>query len=231
MDITELIREKLFENRDEKYRDFHSALMPTVDKERIIGVRVPALRKLAKELKAQYDISAFFDTLPHKYYEEDNLHAFFIEQLKDYDECINELERFLPFVDNWATCDMMTPKVLRKEPEKLYKKIKGWLRSPDTFTVRFAIRMLMVFYLGELYTPEVFELVLSVKSDEYYLKMMIAWFFATAAVNRYEDVLHILKSRQLDRWTHNKTIQKCVESYRLSSKQKDELKSLKYPKY
>lgn len=230
MDTEEYLHLKLFENTDIVYREFHSALMPTVDQARVIGVRVPILRKIAKELNKGFDTSAFLDTLPHKYYEEDNIHAFLIEQIKSFDECIIRLERFLPFVDNWATCDMMKPSILISEPEKLYKKIGEWLKSPDPYAVRFAVRMLMLYFLDERYTPEVFELVLSVDTDEYYLKMMTAWFFATAAVTRYDDVLSVLKDKRLDTQTHNKTIQKCIESSRISAEQKAMLKTLKLPK-
>ena len=227
MNINETVEATLFSLKDEKYRDFHSALMPTVNKQKIIGVKTPKIRQLAKEFGKRSDINYFLDSLPHKYYEENNLHAVLIENIADYNKCILELDKFLPFVDNWATCDMITPKIFKTEPCKLYKKIKEWLTAPDLYTKRFAIRMLMCFYLDELFTPEVFDLVLGVKSDEYYIKMMVAWFFATAATKRYDEVKIILEIQKLNVWTHNKTISKCVDSLRISDEQKLELKSLR----
>lgn len=225
--VEKYIRDKLFEMRDEGYRDFHSKLMPTVEKELVIGVRTPDLRKLSKELFKTPQAEAFMGVLPHKYYEENNLHAFFIEQIRDYDLCIKEIDRFLPFVDNWATCDMMRPKVFARHLSELEGKIREWIQSDYTYTARFGIEMLMVHFLDSNFSPEYPKLVSRVKTDEYYVKMMIAWYFATALAKQYEAVIAYLEQNVLDADTHNKTIQKAVESYRITSDRKEYLRSLK----
>lgn len=221
------IRSKLFELQDTAYRDFHSRLMPTVDKELIIGVRTPNLRKLAKEIAKTEHCGAFLKILPHKYYEENNLHAFFIEQIKDYDLCIAELNRFLPFVDNWATCDMMRPKIFKKHLPELLGEIYKWIKSDDVYAVRFAIEMLMCFYLDEHFCPEYPEMISKIRSDEYYIKMMVAWYFATALAKQYDAVIPYLEQNLLDADTHNKTIRKAIESYRITDEKKLYLKALK----
>lgn len=226
-EITNIIRERLFELQDAGYREFQSKLMPTIEYENIIGVRTPALRKLAKELAKHPEINEFLDALPHRYYEENNLHAFIIETVKDYDECISRISAFLPYVDNWATCDMMSPKVLKKHTCELYAEIQKWIASGETYAVRFGIELLMNHYLDEQYMPEYSELVASVRSEEYYVNMMKAWYFATALAKQYDNVLPFIEQRRLDKWTHNKTIQKAVESYRITDEQKTYLKSLK----
>lgn len=221
------IQEKLFELQDLKYRDFHSKLMPTVCKDKIIGVRVPQLRKFAKELnKSELKID-FLNTLPHKYYEEDTLHAFLIEQINDFDECISALDIFLLFIDNWATCDMMTPKVLGKNPDLLYKKIQEWAKSKHTYTVRFAIVILMKFFMDECLDEKHLNLLLSIKSDEYYINMAIAWYLATALSSRWDLVIPYLENQKFGKWVHNKAIQKANESYRITKDQKEYLKTLK----
>ena len=221
------IQEKLFLLQDLSYRDFHSKLMPTVCKDKIIGVRVPQLRKLAKEINKSELKAEFLNTLPHKHYEEDNLHAFLIEQIKDYDECISLLDNFLLFVDNWATCDMMTPKVLGTNTEKLYEKIEEWGKSEHIYTVRFAIVTLMKFFMGEYLDKKHLNLVLSIKSDEYYINMAIAWYLATALASRWDMVIPYIEKQKFEKWVHNKAIQKAVESYRITKEQKDYLKTLK----
>lgn len=221
------IQEKLFELQDLKYRDFHSKLMPTVSKEKIIGVRVPELRKFAKEFNKSDLKTDFLNTLPHEYYEEDNLHAFLIEQIKDFDECISALDSFLLFVNNWATCDMMTPKVLGKNPEKLYKKIEEWAKSEHTYTVRFAIVTLMKFFMDEHLDKKHLSLLLSIKSDEYYINMAIAWYLATALSSNWDLVIPYIENGKFDKWIHNKAIQKAIESYRITKEQKEYLKKLK----
>ena len=226
-EIEKIIREKLFEMQDESYRDFHARLMPTVDKDLIIGVRVPQLRKFAKELYKSGGYEDFLKALPHKYYEENNVHAFLIEQQKDYGETVRLLDEFLPFVDNWATCDMMSPKIFKKHLPKLYEKIPEWLGSDKTYAVRFGIKMLMDFFLGENFTDGCARLVCSVRSDEYYINMMIAWYFATALAKNYEDVVPYIEGNRLDAWTHNKAIQKAVESNRITDGQKEYLRTLK----
>ena len=221
------IQENLFQLQDLGYRNFHSKLMPNVCKDKIIGVRVPQLRKFAKELNKSELKAEFLNTLPHKYYEEDNLHAFLIEQIKDYDECIFALDKFLLFVDNWATCDMMTPKVLGTNTEKLYEKIEEWAKSEHIYTVRFAIVTLMKFFMNERLDKKHLNLLLSIKSDEYYINMAIAWYIATALASRWDIVIPYIEKQKFDKWVHNKAIQKAVESYRITKEQKEYLKTLK----
>ena len=229
-EIIRKVQKELFEMQDLKYRNFHSKLMPTVDKEKVIGVRIPQLRKYASsflKLSSREEINEFMHTLPHQYYEEDNLHAFIIEKIKDYEECINALNAFLPYVDNWATCDMMNPKVLKKEPERLLEQVKVWMKAKETYVVRFAMGCLMNYYLEENFTTECADLVAEVQSEEYYIQMMQAWYFATALAKQYDAVLPYLLEHRLSMWVHNKTIQKAVESYRITTEQKDYLKTLK----
>ena len=221
------IQEKLFELQDLKYRDFHSKLMPTVCKDKIIGVRTPILRKYAKELNISELKAEFLKALPHIYYEEDNLHAFLIEQINDFDECILALDNFLLFVDNWATCDMMTPKVLDKNLEKLYEKIKEWLKSNHTYTIRFGIVTLMKFFMNERLDKKHLNLLLNIKTDEYYINMAIAWYLATALSSNWDLVIPYIENNKFDKWVHNKAIQKSVESYRITKEQKEYLKTLK----
>ena len=226
-DIEKRVQARLFELQDLAYRDFHSKLMPTVPKEKIIGVRVPELRKFAKEFGKTTDANEFLKILPHKYYEEDNLHAFLTEQIKDFDECVSALDSFLLYVDNWATCDMMSPKVFKNNTEKLLPKIEEWLISDYVYQVRFAIGMLMKFYLDENFDERYLHLVASVKSDEYYINMMIAWYFATALAKQWEKTVPYIENEVLDKWTHNKAIQKSVESYRITDEKKEYLKKYK----
>ncbi len=221
------ILNRLFELQDLKYRDFHSRLMPTVSKDLIIGVRTPDLRQLAKELKNTPHASEFLKKLPHQYYEENNLHAFLIEEIKDYDSCIEELNKFLPFVDNWATCDMMRPKIFKKNLPELLEQIKTWLASGETYTVRFGIEMLMLYYLDVHFKPEYPEMISQIRSEEYYIKMMQAWYFATALAKRYDDIVPYIEQNKLDSDTHNKAIQKAIESYRITPEQKAYLRTLK----
>ncbi len=218
------IQKTLISMGEEAYREFSSSLMPTVDKSRVIGIRIPILRKYAKVLENYED---FLNELPHKYFEENNLHAFLIEREKDFDICIEKLDAFLPYVDNWATCDSMKPKVLKSEPDKLLKHIKKWICSEDVYAVRYAINLLMSFYLDENFNESYLETVAEVKSDEYYVNMMRAWYFATALAKRYEATLPYMENNKLDIWTHNKTIHKAVESFRISKQQKQYLKTLK----
>ena len=221
------ITTQLFALQDLEYKQFHSKLMPTISPDVIIGVRTPALRKLAKETAKSTEVERFLQELPHTYYEENNLHAFLIECIKDFDACITALNEFLSYVDNWATCDMMAPKVLKTNLPKLYEWIKIWIASGETYTIRFGVNMLMKYYLEEDFLPEYAELVASTRSEEYYVKMVVAWYFATALAKQYEAVLPYLTEHRLDIWTHNKTIQKAVESYRITPEQKLFLKSLK----
>lgn len=226
-DVVELIREELFSMQDETYRQFSSKLMPTVDFETVIGVRTPDIRKLAKRIGKSDDMEIFMGDLPHKYYEENNIHSALIESIKDYDECVKQINRFLPFVDNWATCDMMRPKVFIKNKDKLIEQIKIWITDRNTYTVRFGIGMLMTHFLDDDFKPEYMEMACSIESEEYYINTMMAWFFATALAKQYESTLPILLENRLSPWVHNKTIQKAVESNRISPQTKEYLKTLK----
>ena len=220
--IAELIR-----LQDKKYAAFQSKLIPTVEMDRIIGVRTPVLRTFAKKLVKDEDIASFLTSLPHQYFDEDQLHAFVISLEKDFDICIMEIEAFLPFIDNWATCDQLSPKVFKKEPEKLLPYIYIWIESDKVYTVRFAIGMLMQHFLDEKFNPKYADKVAAVRTEEYYITMMIAWYFATALAKQYASILPYLEEKRLDDWTHNKTIQKSVESNRITTEQKAYLKTLK----
>lgn len=225
--VTESVREKLFVLQDVKYKDFHCKLIPNVNPDAVIGVRTPELRKFANEFSKSPDAAAFLKALPHRYYDENNLHGFLIEHIRDYDAAIAALDAFLPYVDNWATCDLMSPKVFQKHLPELYEKIPHWLSSTHTYTIRFGIGMLMSRFLDGAFRPEQHARVLSVQSDEYYVNMMIAWYFATALAKQYDATLPVLTERRLDSWTHNKTIQKAIESYRITDEQKTLLRNLK----
>ena len=225
--LTDEIRDRLFAMRDEKYGEFQSKLIPTAAGEAFIGVRTPDLRKYAKELVKRDDVQQFLDDLPHRYFDENQLHAFILSEMKDFDRCMAEVCRFLPYVDNWATCDQMSPKVFKKHRPELLEYIKEWLKSDHTYTIRFAIGMLMEHFLDEDFDPACPEMTARIRSDEYYINMMTAWYFATALAKQYETVLPYLENRRLDPWTHNKTIQKAVESYRITDEQKAYLKELK----
>ena len=227
MTIIEKIREELFSLQDVAYGDFQAKLMPTVPRETVIGVRTPALRKYAKALAKEKDISEFLLDLPHKYFEENQLHAFIISEEKNYEECIRQMNLFLPYVDNWATSDQKSPKVFAKHRQELLEEIKVWIASDKTYTIRFGIRMLMALYLEEDFDIQYAEMVAAVKSDEYYVKMMVAWYFATALAKQYEAVVPFIENRRLEEWTHRKAIQKSVESYRITKEQKEYLKSFR----
>ncbi len=222
-----MIETKLFEMQDLQYKAFHSKLMPTVNPDKIIGIRVPLLRKYAKEFSKTDEAEIFIKNLPHKYYEEDNLHAFLIEQITDYQTVIEELNTFLPYIDNWATCDGLSPKVFAENTDKLTAEINKWLKSEHIYTVRFAVNMLMKFYLDDNFKEYFFQKVAEIKSDEYYVKMVQAWYFATALAKQWDSAVLYLTENKLDVWVHNKTIQKAVESYRITPQQKEYLKKLK----
>lgn len=223
----EYVRRELFAMQDMEYRDFQCKLIPTADPEHVIGVRMPALRSFAKKLGKTPEAELFLSQLPHRYLEENSLHGCLIAEMKDYDACIAALRVFLPYVDNWATCDMMTPKVFKKHLPELLGEIRHWIESGDTYTVRFGIGMLMSFYLDEAFSPEYLELAASVQSEEYYINMMIAWYFATALAKQYDAALPYIEQQRLSVWTHNKAIQKAVESYRITTEQKEYLKTKK----
>ena len=221
------IQNDLFNLRDEDYKQFHSRLMPTVDPDLIIGVRIPVLRKYAIKLSKTNIGMEFLEKLPHKYYEENNLHAFILETVKDFDTAINLCENFLPYIDNWATCDMFSPKVFKKNKNKILPYAKKWIKSEHTYTVRYGIGILMNYFLDEDFDEEYMKLVASVKSDEYYINMMIAWYFATALAKQYQCAIKYIEQNKLGKWVQNKAIQKAVESYRVSQKAKDYLKTLR----
>ncbi len=225
--MIEAIKARLFAMQDKAYADFQGALIPTVDNERIIGVRTPALRAYAKELKGTTAEKAFLKALPHRYYDEDNLHAFLINGEKDYKKCIELINVFLPYIDNWATCDSLRPKCFVNNRKELINEIRCWLGSDKPYTVRFGLEMLMLHYLDECFDTQYLELAASIQSEEYYVKMMLAWFFATALAKQYEHALPYLQKHLLSTWVHNKTIQKAVESYRIGNKQKTQLKTLR----
>lgn len=227
MEPVQEIRDRLFALQDPEYRLFQSKLMPTVDPARVIGVRIPDLRKLSRELAGTEQAAAFVRQLPHDYYEENNLHGFLIASLRDYGETVAALEAFLPYVDNWATCDLLHPRAFDKRPEALPDQLFRWLQSDRTYTVRFAMGMLMSLYLDEAFRPEYADWVAGVKSEEYYVNMMAAWYFATALAKRWDDVFPYLTDHRLPVWTHNKAIQKAIESRRISPEQKQILRSLK----
>ena len=221
------IRKELLELQDEKYRDFQIKLIPNINADSVIGVRTPELRKLAKRLLKEEDIQPFLEELPHKYFDENQLHAIMISGMKNYEACMEEVQRFLPYVDNWATCDQMSPRVFKKHRERLPEVIKGWISSGETYTVRFGIGMLMEHFLDEDFDQSYVEMVAAIRSEEYYVNMMIAWYFATALAKQYEKVVPYIENTSLDIWTHNKAIQKSLESYRITDEQKDYLRSLK----
>lgn len=222
-----MIEKILFNNQDLEYKKFHTKLMPGIDSEKVVGVRIPILRKIAKDYWDALISENFLNKLPHNYYEENNLHAFLIAEIKDYDKCIKEIDLFLPFIDNWATCDSLRPKCFRKNKDKLILEINKWLNSSHTYTVRFAIEMLMVHFLDNDFKNDYLKRVSQVKSNEYYINMMIAWYFATALSKRWEEAFIYIKDKKLDTWVHNKTIGKAIESYRIPNEKKEILRNLK----
>ncbi len=225
--ITEEIRKELFQKQDVQYRSFQSGLLPTVDPKTVIGVRTPELRKYAGILAVRADISDFLNDLPHPYFDENQLHAFLLSNIREYDRCMEEVLRFLPYVDNWATCDQLSPKVFKKHKSELLKNIEHWICTDEPYTVRFAIRMLMNHFLDESFDAKYPEMVANVRSEEYYVNMMVAWYFATALAEQYEAALPYFEEQRLEPWTHNKAIQKAAESFRIAPEQKEVLKSLR----
>ena len=221
------LQRKLFKLQDLKYRNFHSKLMPGIDKETIIGIRTPVLRKFAKEFAKTEAAEAFLKELPHQYYEENNLHMMLITAEKDYEKCLAEVERFVPYIDNWATCDLPAPKCFAKHKQELFPRIKEWIASEETYTIRYGIDLLMALYLDADFRPEYLELAASVASEEYYVKMVIAWYFATALAKQWDAAIPYIEQRRLPDWVHRKTIRKAIESYRITKEQKDYLRTLK----
>lgn len=227
MKTEQYVQTRLFDLQDTQYRAFQCKLMPTVDPETVIGIRTPELRKFAKAFAKTPEAKEFLTILPHTYYEENNLHGFLIEAMKDYGQAVAALDAFLPYVDNWATCDLMRPKVFQKHLPELLADIRRWMDSDRVYTIRFGIEMLMTFYLDGQFRPEYLEWVAAVKSREYYVNMMIAWYFATALAKQYDAALPYIEGRCLEPWTHNKAIQKAIESYRVTDEQKTYLRTLK----
>ncbi len=225
--IVDEIRQELFSLQDEKYRDFQGKLIPNISPESVIGVRTPALRKLAKQYAKKDDIDTFLADTPHRYFDENQLHAFVLSEMKDFDRCIELVSAFLPFVDNWATCDQMSPKIFKKHRPELLIYIDKWLASKETYTIRFAIGMLMEHFLEAEFDIAYPEKVANIRSEEYYINMMKAWYFATALAKQYDSVLPFIEERRLDKWSHNKAIQKSIESYRITPEQKEYLRTLK----
>ena len=222
-----IIQDRLFELRDAKYNDFNKSLIPGIEDDYFIGVRTPDIKKLAKELAKEKDIDAFLNELPHRYFEENQLHGFIISEEKDFSLCMEKVERFLPYINNWATCDQTSPKVFKKHKKELLPYIMEWIKSEHTYTVRFAIGNLMRHFLDEEFETKYADMVAEVRSEEYYINMMIAWYFATALAKQYESIIPYLTEKRLDTWTHNKTIQKACESFRITPEQKEFLKTLK----
>lgn len=241
MEQLTIFQEKLFSLSDKKYQAFQSKIVNNIDSNSIIGVRVPKIRELAKEIwksvktsesvncagfsKAQID--DFFQALPHKYYEENLLHSFLIEKISDYDECLMQFEKFLPFIDNWAVCDTCHPKVFKKNCEKLMEKMLLWIKSDRTYTIRYGVDSFMTYFLDEKFDSKYLDLIASIKSEEYYVNMMISWYYATALAKQWDATFPIIEKKVLSKWVHNKTIQKAVESFRITDSQKDILRSLR----
>ncbi len=222
--MQEKIRNDLFCFRDEKFASFNAKLLPNIAPETILGIKTPVLRKYAKKMQNRDE---FLNSLPHRYFEENQIHAFLLSEIRDFEKCINMVDKFLPFVDNWATCDQLIPKVFVKNTDALLSWIKKWIISGHTYTVRFAIGMLMRFYLGDNFKSEYADMVVKTKSNEYYVNMMRAWYFATALAKNWDEIIGVIENKKLDTWTHNRAIQKAIESYRISPDQKQYLKTLK----
>ena len=229
-DIIRSIREELFSLSDPEYRAFQAPLIPNVPEDLFIGVRTPVLRRYARELSKTRRASVFLDSLPHDYFDENQLHAFLLERVKPFESCLHKVNCFLPNINNWATCDQLNPAVFKSNREQLLPWIRIWLTSPHTYTVRFAIGMLMRYFLDDLFDREYPKLVAGIRSEEYYINMMIAWYFATALAKQYDAVIPYRQERRLSKWIHNKTIQKAVESYRITDEQKQYLRTLRIRK-
>ena len=221
------ILKRLFTLQDIDYKEFQSKLFPTLDPRNVIGVRTPALRQLAKEFAVRTDVGDFLNDLPHRYFDENQLHAFIISLGKDFAQTLCAVDAFLPFVDNWATCDQLSPKVFARHRDELLPEIRLWMASQHTYTIRFGIGMLMQHYLDEDFRPEYLEAVASLRSGEYYVNMMIAWYFATALAKQYDAAVPYIEECRLDTWTHNKAIQKACESFRVTAEHKNDLRSKK----
>ncbi len=225
--VTDEIRKEMFLLQDKAYRDLQGRLIPSVAPDRFIGVRTPELRKMAKRMGRRGDIREFLEDLPHLYFDENQLHAFLISEIRDFPACLDAVNGFLPYIDNWATCDQMSPKAFRKHRPELLDSVKAWLACGKTYEVRFGLKMLMDHYLDDLFDPAYPEMAAAVRSGEYYVRMMAAWYFATALAKQYDAVIPLMEGHRLDPWVHRKAIQKATASYRISPEQKAYLRSLK----
>lgn len=223
----EAIREILYAHRDPKYADFIAKLIPTLPKERFIGIRSPEYKKIVKELPEEAIVSEFLNTLPHFFYEENILQATLIGKTKDFETCLDQVEAFLPYVDNWAVCDGLQPAIFKKHVTELREKVPVWIASEAPYTRRFGMHMLMTYFLDDAFDVSMLDQSAALRSEEYYVNMMTAWLFAEALVRQWDATLPYIKGQRLDKWTHNKAIQKAIESYRLTDEQKATLKSLK----
>ena len=221
------VYERLIGCADEKYKEFQSKLVPNIPGETILGVRTPDMRRIAKEINGTAEAGKFLAELPHKYYEENLVHFFVIAMIKDFDECVAAVERFLPYVDCWPVCDQSSPKIFTKNHDRLLPRIKAWIASEHVYTSRFGIRMLMNEFLGADFRPEYLAWVAAVKGEDYYIKMMVAWYFATALAKQYDESVVYIEERRLEPWTHNKAIQKAIESFRVSEEHKAYLRTLR----
>lgn len=217
----------LNENKDEKYAQFQRKLIPGIAPETIIGVRTPILRKMAKQIAKEDWCKTFMEECPHELFEENQLHGFMLSDLKNFELCIHELEKFLPYINNWATCDQTSPKIFRKHKDELLPYIRKWLGSEHTYTVRFAIGMLMQHYLEDDFKPEYLAMVAGIRSEEYYINMEIAWYMATALTKQWDAAILYIETKEMDKWVHNKTIQKAIESYRIRDEQKKHLRTFR----
>ena len=226
-----VLEERLFADRDEVYQKFHAALVPNLEPDKIIGVRTPQIRRIVKEIRrgklSGCREADALSSLPHKYYEENQVHAFLINEIRDIKECVRQLDEFLPYVDNWATCDAIKPKVFKRKHSLVLEDIKRWISSEHSYTIRFGIGMLMAFFLDEDFSPQYLDMVSTVRHEDYYVKMMQAWYFATALAKQYDTAVIYLQEKWLPVWVHNKTIQKAVESRRISDETKAYLKTLR----
>lgn len=221
------VYERLMKYQDLEYRDFQSRIVPNIDKKNIIGVRTPQMREIVKDIYGTDEATKFIKKLPHKYYEENLIHFFLIAKIKNFDECVKEVERFLPYIDCWPVCDQSSPTVFKKHHDELLPLIKKWIDSDHIYTSRFGMRILMNEFLDTDFKEEYLEWVASKKSEDYYLKMMIAWYFATALAKQYDSTIKYIENKKLDPWVHQKTIQKAIESFRVSDEHKVYLRTLK----
>ena len=227
MNGSDIIEERLLAAKDDKYKDFQAKLVPNIDPDTIIGVRTPDMRKIAKEFSGTKEAYEFLNNLPHRYYEENLVHFFVIAEIKDFEECVKETTKFLPYVDCWPVCDQSSPKAFKKHHEELLPLIKTWIDSPHVYTARFGLRMLMNEFLGGDFKEEFLEWAASKEGEDYYLKMMVAWYFATALAKQWDSAVKYIEERRLDPWIHKKSIQKAIESFRVSEEHKTYLRGLK----